>query len=279
MNLVILWLASFWLIGVKFGTADDIVVNSTVVPAWSSLKFLIPFDVPHNYFWALCRVYSIYYCLDAFVTEREGTHNNPAFEVRNFFQGLIPSDPVASRLKKLKRFIRDECDDLFVSKYEHHNYFVLTEGCCQGQYYYYFTYGYRDALLTPLEYISKLFDYSAEGKQLNYILSYYDPSCEANIITKIGFGIGELKRANHRSGFRDERQGIPYLLKVGDRWTPKIPYENPVDFITFSWFKTNVMCSDQPWICGSQRNSSPKGVMRWWQRIFGRRRNYSNLGH
>ena len=278
MNFGKLWCASFWLVSIKFGTADDIVVNSTVEPTWSSLNFIIPVDMPYNYIWSLCNELSTYYCLNAFVTEDDVY--NPAFQIQTISGAIFINDPVlSSHLIKLKRFVREECYDLFGSVYENHNHFVVREGCCQGQYYYYFTYGYRDALLTPNEYLTKLFDYSEEGKQLNYILSFYEPDCHVNIITKIGFGIGELKRENHRSGLRDEHHGVPYLLKVGDGWTPRIPYGNPVDFITFSWFKTNVMCPDQPWICRNQSSSSTKRVVKLWKRLFGRRINDPSLRH
>ena len=111
--------------------------------------------------------------------------------------------------------------------------------------------------------MAKLFDYSEEGKHLNYILSYYDHKCQVNIITELGFGIGALRRANHMRGMIDERRGIPYMLKIGHEWTTRIPYENPGDFVTFSWFKTNVVCPDQPWICGNQNNSSSSRGGRW----------------
>ena len=277
MIINILWFVFFWLGSVKLGAASGIVINSTVNPVRSSLNFLIPIAVPFNHYWPLCKKRSKYYCLTAFVTEED--IYNPAFHVRTISGDVVASELFGSHLNMLKRFVREECDDLFESVYEDHNHFVVSEGCCQGQYFYYFTYGFREALLTPMEYLTKLFDYSEEDKQLNYILSFYEPGCHANIITKIGFGIGELKRDNHGNGFRDERHGIPYLLKVGDNWTPRIPYENPIDFITFSWFKSNVMCPDQPWICQNQRNSSIKRVVEWWQRFFRYRRNYTNLIH
>ena len=252
MNLVIVWFASFWLFSINFGATYDIVVNSTVNPTWSSLKFLIPVNIPYNYVWSLCNKLSSYYCLTTFVTE-EGIYN-PAFQVRAISGSFIASDSFGSHLNMLKRFVKEECVDLFEPVYAKHNHFLRREGCCQGQCFYYFRYGYRGAFLSPKEYLTKLFDYSEEGKQLNYILSFHDSDCHVNIITKIGFGIGELKRESHRSGLRDQRQGIPYLLKVGVEWTPRIPFENPADFITFSWFKTNVMCPDQPWICQNQRS-------------------------
>ena len=144
-----------------------------------------------------------------------------------------------------------------------------------GQNYYYFNYGYREALMRPAEYINKLTDYSEDGKQLNYIVSYYHPVCNVNIITKVGFGVGVLKRVNHTQNMRDEQPGAPYQLKVGFQWTSHIPYENPGDFLTFQWFKTNIMCADHPWICARQR-ISPDRYRRWWNQIFGNRIMYKS---
>ena len=94
---------------------------------------------------------------------------------------------------------------------------------------------------------------SVEGKRLNYLLSFYLPECGVNSISKIGFGMGALKRENHRSGSTDFLPGAPYQLKIGDQWSPKIPYENPKEFLTFEWFKSYVMCKDQPWICNESQ--------------------------
>ena len=141
----------------------------------------------------------------------------------------------------------------------------MTACCKQGQNYYYFTYGYRDALLTPREYLTKLTDYSEGDNHLNYIMSYFSPECSTNIITKIGFGTGRLKRSNESDVLRYEESGAPYQLKVGHRWTPKIPYYNPDDFLTFHWFKHSVMCKDQSWICEHESTNSQKWFTGWWE--------------
>ena len=135
----------------------------------------------------------------------------------------------------------------------------------QGQYFYYFRYGYRDALLTPREYLKKLTDYSEGDKRLNYIMSYFSPECNTNIITKIGFGTGVLKRVNQSNYVSFSQPGAPYQLKVGHNWTPRIPYENPDHFLTFRWFKHNVMCQEQSWICEHESNKSQNWFNGAWQ--------------
>ena len=111
-------------------------------------------------------------------------------------------------------------------------------------------------MLAPHEYLAKLTDYSEEGKHLNYLMSYYLPYCGINLITKIGFGKGTLKRMNHSDYSRREKPGAPYQMKVGQNRTPQIPYENPDEFFTFRWFKVNIICLEQPWICGFEGNRS-----------------------
>ena len=60
---------------IEFGKTEDIVVNSVVTaPVWSSLMFIIPLDLPHHRFSEItfCKIYSIYFCLLAFVTQNDG---------------------------------------------------------------------------------------------------------------------------------------------------------------------------------------------------------------
>ena len=127
--------------------------------------------------------------------------------------------------------------------------------------------------MTPIEYITKLTDYSEVDKHLNYLMSYYLPGCNVNVITKIGFGMGRLKRVNNLGGLKHEQPGVPYRLSVGRSWTPQFPYTNPGDFLTFRWFKIKIICADQPWICGLHRNDSQNTVSNWWKRLSRRNRN------
>ena len=241
---------------------NDIVVNSTAELNWSSTIFMIPVALPYNHFWDVCRTKSSYYCLVSF--EVQTGLSNPAFELR-MGNNLNPLGEISNRQKRLKKFAVEECDSAFRAAFQLHNYYVLREDCCQGQCIYYFSYGFKEALITPTEYFAKITDYSEENKHLNYLLSYYDCECEVNIITKIGFGSGSLKHEQQRSDMHEEPQGKPYQLKVGQGWSPKIPYDNPGYFLTFRWFKHYVMCPDQPWICREPNQSSNTN---WWTRFF-----------
>ena len=72
---------------------------------------------------------------------------------------------------------------------EKHNHFI-------DQNFYYFIHGYHHMFITPSEYLRLLTDYNESGKELNLIRAYYYPDCHVNIISKLGFGSGTLRRKN-----------------------------------------------------------------------------------
>ena len=253
--------------------SNDIVVNSSRESGWSSVLFVIPIDVPHNFLWNTCRLNSVYYCLHAFMTENN--QSDWAYERRPGNE-LRLSDPTIKMLRYLQAFANAECLKIFEPFRTKHNLFVFRDGCCIAHYCHYFTFGFTEALLTPKEYYNRITDYSENGKVLNYIMAYYSHRCEMNIIMELGFGVGELKRVNHFGGNELQREGVPYLLKVGYHWTPEVPYDNPGDFITFGWFKKKVICADRPWICGKMKLRFIRKPRLWWRKHFGAQPHFSN---
>ena len=231
--------------------SDDLVINSTVSAIWTSLTFIIPHETPREYPWLACKRHSRYYCLYAF--ETNGRNSDPAYEAS--FNALSGShEELVHFLHWVDNFAIDASNDLFKPVYKKLNHYVdLQDGCCFSQYYQYFIYGYTNMLLTTKEYLAKLADYSESSKNLNEIQSYYLPSCRVNIITKLGFGQGTLRRTHHRTGVIRPKKGYNYIIKTGLTWSARIPYENPEYFITFPWFKNNIMCRERPWICENQQ--------------------------
>ena len=61
--------------------------------------------------------------------------------------------------------------------------------------------GYSRMLITPSQYIEKITNYSDKDKQLNAIWANFEPECNVNVITKIGFGSEELKRFDRDLSF------------------------------------------------------------------------------
>ena len=75
----------------------------------------------------------------------------------------------------------------------------------------------------------------------------------------VGFGPGELRR-DHQS---DVVEGTPYVVAGRDLHGIGIPhmlstvfdYEDPGQNLTFHWFKHNIMCRDNAWICDESKKS------------------------
>ncbi|XP_075263554.1 uncharacterized protein LOC142355206, partial [Convolutriloba macropyga] len=104
--------------------------------------------------------------------------------------------------------------------------------------------------LSPQEYIDKLTDYSEENKTLNLIEAYFSTKCQRNVITRVGFGKGELVRSNHPYGHMPQRRDVPYILDLlGSSVAFLFPYNETEIYLTYWWFKHNIICRDQPWIC------------------------------
>ena len=187
----------------KSVATNDVVINSTVTPFWSAVIFTIPVEVPFfDPTLSFCKLKSIYYCLISFKNLADDM-NPPAFEVKlrstsSLLRGAY------RYLWNMKEISYEQSQKIFGPFHKKHNYYVIQEQCCRGQFYHYFNNGFKFALMTPEEYFEKLTDYSEKSKYLNYLASYYDSECEVNIITKIGFGKGSLKR---------ETYGYKYVIR------------------------------------------------------------------
>ena len=144
-----------------------------------------------------------------------------------------------------------------------HNIFYRDGGCCKAQCDLYRRYGFTKMIMPPVEYLSKMVNYTLDenNKRLNYIRAFYLPRCRANVVTKVGFGSGELLREDHPYIYSPYMPGVPYVLGHNKRnLTHSIPYGNPADFLTFRWFRRNVICRGQPWICMSQQQGGSSSM-------------------
>ena len=223
---------------------EDIVINSTIRLNWTSQTFIIPVESQLGYPWTICRKFSDVYCLDNYETRELDTE--PAFHA---FVNLRTSASMHTSYYWLEYNAITKTEHLFRPFYRRHNFFVDRESCCLGQFYQYFAEAFKKMLLTPKKYIEELADYSEENKNLNAIWAFFEPVCRVNIITKLGFGKGDLQRFNNNPNIAPQRDGTPYLLKLGKKWSTDIPYDNPGHYLTFHWFKWNVICLEQAWIC------------------------------
>ena len=226
--------------------SEDIVVQPQTRLIWTSLTFALPVD--HLYrippLWLNCRRFSLYYCLDAFETEDEDQF--PAFTVFYnhsfdylFYKFSLETGGYQACTLKLHRL------------YRHHNAYSDEGGCCFRQCTTYFSMGYKKSMQTVDEYFEKLTNYKDENKKLNAIWSYFDPDCRRNYIAKVGFGTGRLKRFSLMRADQTVLDVFPYQMKIGLGWSAVIPAQRLNRFLTFSWFKQNIICKSQPWICNT----------------------------
>ena len=242
---LILWLLfSIILTGYLFGALQDAVINSTTNPNWTSLTFIIPVDVQLKE-WRNCRNFSDVYCLFAYEAAKSNLNKAYDFDLQ-----IVSVEFMTQMNQWIQHFAYTEGQKHFQPIYRHINNFMGEDGCCSEQHRKYFEFGLRELLLQHKEYVKKITNFSEEGKDLNLIRAFYLVECDLNVIFKLGFGRGKLRRSYLPvNGLAAHQIGAPYVLKVGSRWTPAIPYENPGDFLTFRWFKDNVLCVEQPWIC------------------------------
>ena len=224
---------------------EDIVINSTVNYTWSSLLFIISVDqrIQYDFTRTACRRFSSVYCLQSF--EIVNADSSPPYSTS--INRDWPSN-IYYYNNWINKWANEECNQTFPGIFKSHNHYLDSQGCCKAQCTKYIHWGLRTLLTRPQEYIKKLTDYD-EDKQLNLISAYYYPECEVNVIIRLGFGKGSLIRESTVFGMLPQAPDMPYLFKVDKEWSEAIPYDNPGYFLTFRWFKKNVMCKEQPWIC------------------------------
>ncbi|XP_075256315.1 uncharacterized protein LOC142348731 [Convolutriloba macropyga] len=132
--------------------------------------------------------------------------------------------------------------------YERINWFSFSTNfpqergsCCYNQYAVYRYYGSRNGL-SPRSYLDSAKDYSATGKQLNYIKATYDKHICANVITMVGFGRGQFKQLG-------VTQDAVYLLNPNDSGLVYFIAQHELYKLTFDWFKMFIMCDEHKWVC------------------------------
>ncbi|XP_075263814.1 uncharacterized protein LOC142355585 [Convolutriloba macropyga] len=143
---------------------------------------------------------------------------------------------------------RDEFWNFTINSYSRYNWFSFNDNdaghCCYYQVSMYLLEG-RSNGFTPAEYHEKITDFrSGSNKQLNFIGVEYDPLLCINVISQVGFGIGDL----FIDGANDH---IPsFMIPRGRRESVFVFTRQSIEYrLTFDWFKMNYICRDQPWIC------------------------------
>merc|ERR1712150_214174 len=122
-------------------------------------------------------------------------------------------------------------------------------GCChyQSEKYFYrgLSYGF-----SPDDYMNKLLNFTVQGKHLQFIKAHYDSFFCLNVINSLTFG--NTLPATSNITILGGKRGRDYMIPPNG--LP--PYQIDVfshlhlnNTLTFFYFKYNIMCRDQPWIC------------------------------
>ena len=194
----------------------------------------------------LCHKLSSFYCLFGYETNIQS--ESESYTVNWNQQRRTLDLDLQSKTSMLYDNVHEKCEEVLLPIYEIHNIFHKF-GCCKAQCNVYRRHGFDRMILTPVDYVSKLTDYNENNKSLIYIQAFYNPRCRVNVITKIGFGIGVLLRTNH-TFISPQLPGVPYVLgNNAENLNLQFPYENPGGLLNFTWFKSNVICREQSWIC------------------------------
>ncbi|XP_075256211.1 uncharacterized protein LOC142348663 isoform X2 [Convolutriloba macropyga] len=130
------------------------------------------------------------------------------------------------------------------------NWFTLSkpdtlngELCCEKQFSIYKQFGQKNGM-TPYEYLDVVMNFTDHNRKLNYIKGHFDRHLSTNVIIELGFGTGPLKKSGLNQNcsmymLTPNRSGDLYYF-IG----------NQIDhFLSFDWFKNNIMCDEHWWIC------------------------------
>ncbi|XP_063728191.1 uncharacterized protein LOC134855584 [Symsagittifera roscoffensis] len=199
----------------------------------------------------MCRELSQFYCLNGYGDASIHTsqlHNDIAASVSLDYE------------EQANVLIRAELEARFEGYIQHVwrriNFFDDEQQearCCDRQVDKYIIFGQERLHLTPTEYFEKLTDYHNEmNKPLNYISAMWNPRSCINIITEVGFGPGGLQpfAGSVNPGFKF---AFPPLPEVQPR---AFSYRRITSQLNFHWFKHQIMCRDQPWICAAGTEGS-----------------------
>ncbi|XP_075265765.1 uncharacterized protein LOC142358195 [Convolutriloba macropyga] len=225
-------------------------------PAWTSLIFIIP---NHWTFYGRdCIIFSKYYCLHSYEGRRKTEHMD-GFLNQAFMESSMPDLHSMSWDDKKAYYddIERRFDILVRPNWQRVNFFPEPddmEHCCTSQIQTYVHLGHDILKMSPEDYWRKLTDYPNEdNKPLNYIRAVYDTALCLNFIVEVGFGSGGL--APITGAIRPlYRFAFPAMEGVAPRIFPHQRLESE---LTFSWFKHNIMCKSQPWICAEHPISHP----------------------
>ncbi|XP_075253371.1 uncharacterized protein LOC142345272 [Convolutriloba macropyga] len=206
-----------------------VAVDCTVKPAnfdsilgWHSQVFIVPNMMTSN--GVKCAQKGVSFCLDSFRLE------------------IPQSERISHQLTDILTF-----ENLVRDRFDLFNWFSLhgNESCCSYQLNSYITFGQRFHMSAE-EYMMKATAFSTGYKPLNWIKALYDGRICKNIIVELGFGGGALRMSGTYQPLMD------YAFQIANiDQAITFRAKNVRSQLTFNWFKHNIVCISQPWICNS----------------------------
>ncbi|XP_063715588.1 uncharacterized protein LOC134842968 [Symsagittifera roscoffensis] len=217
-----------------FSVFDDSLSASENSEEWQSLRFVMPSGVSTiSMNSRICNHLRKNYCLLGY-----------DYQV-NHGTALLNSE----------RIDRIVFEDLIRREYNKINWFSLNsnESCCRFQSDIYINIGHKKGLF-PISYYVRVTDFSRHNKRLNFLkIQNIKEKC-LNVILQIGYGTGDLMV----TGTIDS--SVPLVLPLMARrglYTMSIEAIKSRTVLSYGWFRTVVICADQPWICAKYASETP----------------------
>ncbi|XP_075253383.1 uncharacterized protein LOC142345282 [Convolutriloba macropyga] len=191
---------------------------------WHSQVFTIPGRLTNN--GKLCAKRSVTFCFRSFRLESE----------QDYGLSLNSSDEVV------------KFESLIKASFQKFNWFSGrakdrdSGGCCSDQVDSFTKFGLWN-LLSAQDYMSKATNFITGHKPLNWIKAYFHKDVCANVIVEVGFGGGRMRITGEFQPYAD------YILQMRNETALRYRPKRLQAHLTFNWFKHNVICVSQNWIC------------------------------
>ncbi|XP_075257939.1 uncharacterized protein LOC142349956 [Convolutriloba macropyga] len=178
-----------------------------------------------------CLQYSLYFCVMRYWIQGKQSERSPEeTDVETFKEMVLPV------FKEINWYSFQQNDK-------------TSGGCCGLQSTKYIELGQHKGV-SPAEYIRKITDFSSDTKQLVFIKVRHEPDMCMNVVTQVGFGKGTLKKLG-------VKPATHYLIPPLGRSKVHIILANDLTkVLTFSWFKTQVICHEKPWMCDERSSEA-----------------------
>ncbi|XP_075261351.1 uncharacterized protein LOC142353047 isoform X2 [Convolutriloba macropyga] len=152
--------------------------------------------------------------------------------------------------EKGPNYNRDRFDSMIGALYQRIHFFSFKDheygGCCDYQKETFLNEGWSKGISLE-DYALSLTDFRSEihYKKLNWVKAIFAPEVCLNVISQVGFGSGPLRTA----GTFSTEMGFAFPFTYGQENIIFSVKDLQIGELTFSWFKEQFVCQEQPWLC------------------------------